>query len=241
LIRGQVRIASCAASSIEDRPGTHENLVRIPLQESSVAEFYGQLTEALRSVGAEVSIWPHPVEVVESIPFDQDTTAIKYDLEFSGRFHVALLQADPALKGLQNGFLGKASPVHFFWGAFDLAYTRFSGRPAPPHPGGYPNVGVSVMREAYSHECASAGFWPGGGGLDEAAFYAYSYPEPEGFKDWPLPAPAYYHPDLREFVLPYEETRRAHDPGALLRELFESAFQAARQLGRWDAGLFRDS
>ena len=146
----------------------------------------------------------------------------------------ALLQADRLLKQFRAGFNGKCSPVHFFWGGFDLAVTRFSGRPAPEHPGGVPHLPDRVAREAYSHEVSSCGFWPGNEALPEAAFYAYAYPEPDGFRNAEVRLPAYYHSDLREFILPYDKVREAPSPDALVLDFLQRTYEAAATLGRWD-------
>jgi hypothetical protein len=146
-----------------------------------------------------------------------------------------LRQADGALAEFRSGFVGKCSPVHFFWGSFDLAVTRFSGRRAPEHPGGVPNLADRVTREAYSRECSSCGFWPGGGAVPEPAFYAYAYPEPAGFRDSPIrPAEAYYHEGMREYILPYEAVRRASRPDRMLQEFFQSTYEAAAERGGWN-------
>jgi hypothetical protein len=205
----------------------------IQLSPRTVAAFYGELMEALRSLAVPVEIWPVPVEMAERIPFDQDTRHSAYDPEYVARFHRLLLQADRVFNEFRCRFIGKTSPVHFFWGAFDLAVTRFSGRTAPPHPGS-PNVARSVMREAYSHEVSSAGFWPGAG-LGEPAFYSYAYPEPPGFADHPAqPVQAYFHPELREFILPYEAVRSAGEPDRALLAFLQSTYEAAAERGRWE-------
>ncbi len=158
-----------------------------------------------------------------------------YDADAVNRFWRALVQSDRVLKRFRSGFVGKCSPVHLFWGALDLAVTRFSGRPAPEHPGGIPNLPDRVTREAYSHEVSSCGFWPGGGAIPYPAYYAYAYPEPPGFASAKVaPAEAFYSPDLREFVLPYEAVRTAADPDAVLLAFARSTYQAAADLGRWD-------
>ena len=206
----------------------------------TVADFYGEFMSALRSLGLEVRIWTTPVEVANPVPFEKDETHASYDAEYANRFWRALVQAERVLQKFRSRFLGKCSPVHFFWGSFDLAVTRFSGRPAPPHPGA-PGVADSITREAYSHEVSSAGLWPGGDALPEPIFYAYAYPEPEGFKDCPVrPDAAYYNADFREFVLPYEAVRRAADRDGSLLEFLQSTYEAAADLGHWDrAGLER--
>lgn len=204
------------------------------LEPMSVADFYRKTMAALRELGLGVDIFARPVEVEEAIPFAADDRHASYDADAVHRFWRALVQAERVFADFRARFVGKSSPVHFFWGAFDLAATRFSGRPAPPHPGGVPNCPDRVMVEAYSHELASAGFWPGTG-LGEAAFYAYTYPEPDGFRTAAVePSAAYYHGDLREFVLPYESVRTAPDPDAALLAFLQSTYAAAADLGGWD-------
>ena len=208
----------------------------------SVAEFYRRVLDALAELDLRVPIWPHPVEVDPSIPFPEDHEHATYDPEYAHRWWRILVQVDRVLHQFRGGFLGKASPVHFFWGGFDLALTFFSGRRAPPHPGGIPNVGDWVMREAYSHECSSRGFWPGSALVPEPAFYAYAYPEPDGYQDHPIePADAFYHPELREHLLRYEDVRAAADPDAALLAFFRTTHGAAADLAGWDrAALERD-
>ena len=197
----------------------------------SVADFYREFMSTLKSMGIDVKIWPMPVEVPEPIRFDRDEQHAAYDVEYASRFWKILVQTDSILKEFRGRFRGKCSPVHFFWGSFDLAVTRFSGRPAPERPGADP-----MTREAYSHECASAGFWPGGGGVEGAAFYAYTAPEPDGYSTQPVrPAHAFYHPALREYLLLYDEVRRAESPRAVLLEFLESTYQAGARRGPWDA------
>jgi hypothetical protein len=175
----------------------------LPLVPRPVADFYRELMGALRDLGLEVRIWPTPVEIPDPIPFEQDRVHAAYDPVYAQRWWRALLQADRVLQAFRGRFRGKCSPVHFFWGGFDLAVTRFSGRLAPPYTGIAPNVAPRVMHEAYSHEVISAGFWPGGGPVPYPAFYAYAVPEPPGFREAPaLPAAASYHRDLGEFILP---------------------------------------
>lgn len=205
----------------------------IPLRPRTVADFYGETLSALRSVGIDVAIWTKPVEVDERIAFEQDEKHAAYDPEYAGRWWRILTQVDRVLKAFRSRFIGKASPAHFFWGAFDMAATRFSGRRAPEHPGA-PNVARFVMVEAYSHEVSSCGFWPGAG-LGAPAFYAYAYPEPEGFASYAVqPAEAYYDKQFREFLLPYEAVRTAKAPDALLLAFFQSTYEAAANLGSWD-------
>ena len=201
----------------------------------SVAAFYRDFMDTLDDLDVPVRIHTKPNEVADATPLDQDTKRASYDPAAVTRFWRALSQADRVLTDFRARFQGKCSPVHFFWGSFDLAVTRFSGRTAPPHPGGVPNLPDWVARDAYSHEVSSAGFWPGGSGLEEAAFYSYAYPEPDGFKAAKArPAQAYYHKDLREFILPYDAVRTAADPDAMLLDFLQSTYEAAANLGRWD-------
>lgn len=207
----------------------------LPLQPRSVADFYADYLGLLRSLDLKVRIWPVPVETESSIHFPDDRTHASYDADSATRLWRLLTQADRVLKRFRGRYLGKASPVHFFWGGFDLATTRFSGRPAPPHPGGIPNVGNWVMQEAYSHECSSMGFWPGGGPMPEPVFYAYAYPEPEGFRSYPVkPGAARYSDELREFVLPYDAVRTAASPDDALLDFAQTTYAAAADLGQWD-------
>ena len=207
----------------------------LPLAEQSVADFYAGYMAALQSMGAAVKLMPRPVEVVTAIPFAEDREHCTYDADAAHRWWRILVHAERVLRRFAAGFVGKASPVHFFWGSFDLAYTRFSGRPAPRHPGDAPNCPDYVMVEAYSHECASFGFWPGGGAVTEPAFYAYAYPEPTGFAQRSiLPKAARYDNDLREFILPYEAVRAAERPDDTLLEFLQGTYAAAADLARWD-------
>ena len=209
----------------------------------SVADFYGEYCGLLRGLGMDVRIRPQPCEIEGAIRCDEDRTHASYDAGAAQRCWRALAQADRALRAFRGRFLGKCSPVHFWWGGFDLSCTRFSGRPAPAHPGGIPSLPDWITREAYSHECISAGWWPGGGALNEPAFYAYAYPEPAGLSRAAVrPAGAYYHPVLREFILPYDAVRTAADPDATLTEFLQSTYDAAADLARWDrAALERRS
>jgi len=210
----------------------------LPLEPQTVADFYRRYLDTLRSVGVPVELrHPKPNEVSNPIRFDADTTHASYDAGAAGRFHQALVQADRTLKLFRGRFLGKCSPVHFWWGSFDLACTRFNGRPAPPHPGGVPNLPDWATREAYSHECISAGWWPGNGGgpVREPAFYAYAYPEPPGCAQAAIrPVEASYHPVLREWILPYEAVRRSSSPDALVLDFVQSSYETAARLGGWD-------
>jgi hypothetical protein len=203
----------------------------------ALASFYQRYMQRLAALGFEVDIYPVTVEMPERIRLDSDTRECAYDPEWANRFFRALVSADAVLKRFRGRFLGKASPVHFFWGGLDLAVTRFSGRRAPPHPGGIPNVGDWVMREAYSHEVSSAGFWPGDPRFPQAAFYAYAYPEPAGFKDAVVrPSAARYDPSLGEFVLPYTSVRAARDPAADVLDFLQTTYVAAADLAKWDRG-----
>jgi hypothetical protein len=207
----------------------------LALVSRSVADFYAEYVRLLEGLGVAVKIWPMPVELPEVIPFARDREHASYDPDAVNRFWRVLVQSDRVMREFRGRFIGKASPVHFFWGSFDLAATRFSGRVAPPHPGGAPHVGDWVMREAYSHELSSAGFWPGGGEVDEPAYYSYAYPEPPGYADALVePEDAYYNRTLREFVLPYESVRSAPSPEEKLMTFLESSYEAAANLGRWD-------
>jgi len=204
------------------------------LEPRSVADFYQALMAQLGELDLRVAINTTPNELEEAIPFETDQKHRSYDPDAVRRFFAALLQADRLLKQFRAGFSGKCSPVHFFWGGFDLAVTRFSGRPAPQHPGGVPHLPDRVAREAYSHEVSSCGFWPGNEMLPEAAFYAYAYPEPEGFSDAGIARPGYYHRDLREFILPYDGVREAPSPDGLVLDFLQRTYEAAATLGRWD-------
>ncbi|HET9715355.1 MAG TPA: DUF5996 family protein [Pseudolabrys sp.] len=209
---------------------------QLRLEPMSVAEFYRRTMAALRELGIDVKINTMPSEIADSIPFEQDTAHAQYDAGYVNRFWRVLLAASEVFAHFRTGFLGKTSPVHFFWGSFDLAVTRFSGRRAPRHPGGVPHLPDEVAREAYSHEVSSAGFWPGGGGpIDEAAFYSYAYPAPPGFAEAsPAPSQAYFSVALGEFLLPYDAVRTARDPDATLMEFLQSTYAIAADLGRWD-------
>ena len=207
----------------------------IPLGGCALSGFYAALMASLGKLGIAVAINPVSVEMSEAVHMDRDPRACHYDADWVRRFFGALVRIDAVLKRFRGGFQGKASPVHFFWGALDLAVTRFSGRTAPPHPGGIPHVADAVMREAYSHEVSSAGFWPGDARFPEAAFYAYAYPEPVGFKDAAVrPDAARFDKSLGEFVLPYAAVRAARDPEADLLAFLETTYAAAADLGGWD-------
>lgn len=207
------------------------------LRPMTVAAFYRQLMDSLGELGIHVDIFTRPVEVEVATPFESNTTDASYDADAMHRFWQALVQADRVLTAFRACYLGKVSPVHLFWGSFDLAVTRFSGRLAPLHPGGAPNCADWVMQEAYSHELSSAGFWAGAG-LGEAAFYAYAYPTPDGFAGSAVqPAAAYYHDGLGEFVLPYEAVRTAAAPDDALLAFLQSTYEAAAKTGHWDRAV----
>lgn len=208
---------------------------QIPLVPQTVAAFRGKLLEALEELELNVRIHGVPNEVPDPIPFAEDTVHRDYDPEAARRYWQVLVQVDRVFQRFRTGFLGKVSPVHLFWGAMDLAVTRFSGRRAPLHPGGVPGLPDEVTREAYSHEVSSAGFWPGGNGIDYPAFYCYAYPEPAGFSGASVqPEGAFYEHALGEFLLPYEVVRTARDPETALLAFLQSAYEAVADRGRWD-------
>jgi hypothetical protein len=201
----------------------------------SVAEFHRQFVSLIDQVGGTARFHGRPNELADAVPFDNDERPRPYDAAAVRRFHRALLRVDRVLQEFRTGFIGKVSPVHLFWGSFDLAVTRFSGRTAPEHPGGIPALPDPITREAYSHEVSSAGFWPGGGPILEAAFYSYAYPAPEGFAAASVtPSDAYFDKTAGEFILPYEVVRTAADPDATLLSFLESTYAAAARLGQWD-------
>lgn len=206
----------------------------MPLAPCTVAEFYGRFMDLMRSLDLDVHIWTVPCEVENPIPFKQDRTHASYDPEYVNRLWRILVQSDRVMNRFRSRFIGKCSPVHFFWGAFDMAVTRFSGRRAPEHPP-MPNLAHFVAIEAYSHEVSSCGFWPGGGPITEPVYYAYAYPEPAGFRDFKVsPEAAYYHKDFGEFFLPYEAVRTSADPDGTLLAFMESTYEAAAETGGWD-------
>ena len=205
----------------------------VKLEPRSVANFYAATTTALDELGVRVQLYPRPSEVVEAIPFDEDELHRSYDADAAHRFWLALVQSHRVLVRFRAGFIGKASPVHFFWGGADLCTTRFSGRPAPKHRGGVPNCPDWVQELAYSHEVSSCGYWPGGS--EEGSFYSYAYPQPDGFADRKVePSAAYYDHTLGEFLLPYAAVRTAPDPDAALMSFFQSTYEAAAELAAWD-------
>lgn len=210
---------------------------RLALRPQSVADFYAALMTALRELGIMVAVTELPCEIAAATPFSKDVIHAAYDADYARRFWQVLLRTDRVMKQFRTCFIGKSSPVHFFWGSFDLAVTRFSGRRAPPYTGKVPGLAAAVMLEAYSHEVSSAGFWPGGGGTDFAAFYSYAYPTPAGFRESPVkPAATYFHDTLGEFLLPYDAVRTAADPDATLLDFLQSTYEAAAQAAAWDRG-----
>ncbi len=208
---------------------------KLGLHSRTVADFYSDFMRQLQELDIEAKIWPMPVEVPDPIRFDKDVTHSRYDPGYAHRFWRLLVTLVPIFKEFRARFLGKVSPVHFFWGSFDLACTRFSGRRAPERPGA-----DKVTKDAYSHEVISAGWWPGGGAVPDAAFYAYAAPQPSGFPEAPVyPAGAWFHANLGEFILPYEEVRTSSDPKAALLAFLESTYEAGATLGHWDRASLR--
>jgi hypothetical protein len=209
----------------------------IALEPQSVATFYRRLMDEMEKLGLHVDIYRLPNEIEDPIRFDQDEVHRSYDREYAHRFWRILVQADRVFKEFRARFIGKCSPVHFFWGAADLAVTRFSGRRAPEHPGGIPNLPDWVTREAYSHEVSSCGFWPGGGPIPYPAFYSYAYPAPAGFSTATIkPSAAFYNTDLGEFILPYDAVRESDSPDSMLLDFLQSTYEAAAHLADWDRG-----
>lgn len=224
---------------IESSDGASQTVELMP---RSVADFYQAVMAALKEIDIEVRIWTMPQEIANPIPFERDNEHATYDPESAQRFWQILGQTDRILSTFRSNFIGKSSPVHFFWGSFDLAITRFSGRTAPQHPGGVPGMADWVTREAYSHEVSSCGFWAGDKAVTEAVFYAYAYPEPSAFQTYPIqPKEAFYNAQMREFVLPYETVRQAADPEAMLLTFLQSTYEAAANLAHWDRGLLERS
>lgn len=214
------------------RPSDGDGL-SLALQDMTVAEFHGHVVGMLKATGIDASFHGRPSEMPDDTPFVEDHRPRRYDPAYAEALWRALLSTTVVFQRFRTGFLGKVSPVHFFWGAMDLAVTRFSGRPAPQHPGGIPNLPDAVTREAYSHEVSSAGFWPGDA-QNAALFYSYAYPEPDGFAGGAArPNTASYHATLREFVLPYDDVRTADDPAATLMEFLQSTYALAAELGAW--------
>jgi hypothetical protein len=213
----------------------------LKLQPQSVAKFYRELMNALTEMELPVTINTTPNEIENAIPFDQDEEHRSYDREYANRFWRVLVQSDRVFKEFRSRFCGKCSPVHFFWGSFDLAVTRFSGRPAPPHPGGVPHLPDEITREAYSQEVSSLGFWRGNAAAPTPVFYSYAYPEPPGFAQAKIqPEAAFYEAKLREFILPYDAVRTAEKPDQVLLDFAQSAYDAASQLGKWDRAALEE-
>ena len=206
----------------------------VALQAQTVADFHDRLMQLLAELGVDVAINPMPNEIADPIAFADDQVHAAYDADAVHRFWRALVQVDRVFKLFRTGFIGKASPVHLFWGSADLAVTRFSGRPAPAHPGGVPGLPDAVTREAYSHEVSSAGFWPGSDAYPHAAFYSYAYPEPAGFRDHPLPPGAHFDATLGEYILRYDIVSAAAAPDALLLDFLSATYAAAADNGGWD-------
>ncbi|MES2536007.1 MAG: DUF5996 family protein [Pseudomonadota bacterium] len=215
---------------------TSDGMTRtLALRPRPVADFYRELFVHLTGLGFDIKIHAKPNEVIDAIPFEQDHVHASYDAEYVNRLWRILAQADRVFKQFRSGFIGKCSPVHFFWGGFDLAVTRFSGRTAPQHPGGIPNCPDWVMQEAYSHELSSCGFWPGNDGLPYPVFYAYAYPEPPGFNTAQVrPDEASYNKTFGEFILPYAVVQQSQSPDAMLLEFLQSTYDATANLGKWD-------
>jgi hypothetical protein len=208
---------------------------KLELKPQSVAEFYRMVMKTLNDLELPVTIHTMPNEIENPIPFDQDEQHRSYQAEYANRFWRVLVQSDRVFKEFRSRFCGKCSPVHFFWGSFDLAVTRFSGRQAPPHPGGVPHLPDAITREAYSQEVSSLGFWPGNAAMPAPVFYSYAYPEPPGFAEAKIqPQAAFYEPKLREFILPYDAVRTSQNPDEVLLDFAQSAYDAASKLGKWD-------
>jgi hypothetical protein len=223
---------------IEKSDGARRTIKLLP---QTVAEFYGKVMGALAELELPVKINLLPNEIENPIPFDQDQEHRSYDADYANRFWRVLVQTDRVFKEFRSRFCGKCSPAHFFWGSFDHAVTRFSGRPAPPHPGGVPHLPDAITREAYSQEVSSLGFWPGNAAMPMPIFYSYAYPEPAGFAEAQVrPAAASYHPKLHEFVLPYEAVAAAESPDAALLDFAQSTYDAASLLGKWDRAALEE-
>ena len=218
--------------SVSADDGSYKEIGLFP---RSVAEFYAELMQALSELAIHIHIYEMPNEIPEPIRFSQDRTHASYEQHYAQRLWQILLQVERVFYEFRSSFIGKCSPVHFFWGSFDLAVTRFSGRRAPLHPGGVPYLPDAVAQDAYSHEVSSAGFWPGGDGLEYPAFYSYAYPEPPGFSSAVVrPAEAFYSEDLSEYILPYDVVRTAEDPDRVLMDFLTSTYEAAASTGKWD-------
>jgi len=219
-----------------------DGTVRIlKLRPQSVAKFYQEVMKTLAELNLPVTINTTPNEIEDAIPFERDETHCSYDREYANRFWRVLVQSDRVFKEFRSRFCGKCSPVHFFWGSFDLAVTRFSGRPAPSHPGGVPHLTDEIAREAYSQEVSSLGFWPGNVAAPMPIFYSYAYPEPKGFHDAKIqPEAAAYQPKMREFTLPYDAVRSAEQPDEVLLDFAQSTYDAASKLAKWDRDALKE-
>ena len=216
-------------------------LREMSLAPQSVAQFYQTLMSILQELDLAVSINTTPNELPNPIPFERDEIHRSYDREYANRFWRVLLQADRVFKEFRSRFCGKCSPAHFFWGSFDSAVTRFSGHPAPPHPGGVPHLPDAITREAYSQEVSSLGFWPGNEAMPQAIFYSYAYPEPKGFSEAKVkPEAASYNPQVKEFILPYDVVRAAESPDEMLLAFAQSTYDAASTLGNWDRAALEE-
>ena len=217
-------------------------VIGLTLIPEPVAAFHAKCTDALQTLGLDPEIDDHPNELPDAIPFSKDLIHCSYDPDSAQRFLQILLQVDRVMKVFRSKFVGKVSPVHLFWGSFDLAVTRFSGRRAPEHPGGMPHLPDLVAKEAYSHEVSSCGFWPGNDLVPYSAFYSYAYPKPDAFESAKiLPASAFFHKTLREFILPYEAVRKSASPDEMLLSFFQSTYDAAANLAHWDRSALEDS
>ena len=217
---------------IQTSEGDTKTIVLCP---KSVADFYHEVMSILGDLDIYIPLWTTPVEIQDRTPFEEDHKHVSYDPKYVHRLWQILIQVNKVFKEFRSYFIGKASPVHFFWGAFDLAVTRFSGRSAPSHSGS-PNMARFVAVEAYTHEVSSCGFWPGGIGItEEPVFYSYAYPEPNGFRDFHIqPSEAFYHTGMSEFILPYEFVRKSKDPDKVLMAFLQSTYEAAATLSNWD-------
>ncbi len=225
---------------ISTSDGRRESL---PLKPMTVADFYAAFMQRMQRLGIETHVSTTPCEIENCVAFEEDRSHAQYDREYVTRFHQALVQSARVMTKFRSRFIGKVSPVHFFWGSFDLAVTRFSGRTAPPPKGHTPYVADWVMAEAYSHECSSCGFWPGNGGFGSAAYYVYAYPEPDQYGAARLSmSEAAYNKDVGQFILPYDAVREARDPDNLLLGFLQETYEAAADLAKWDRGaLERDT
>ena len=208
----------------------------LELQDGSIKSYYSKIKEKLLSLDCRINIWPFPVEMDYHVPFNNDEKHRIYNREYAEKFHKVILQVSKIMELFRSGFTGKASPVHFFWGSFDLAVTLFSGRSAPLH-GGAPNVAKEVMVKAYNAELASFGFWPGKG-FGEPAFYSYTYPEPIGYNSYKVePDSAFYNREIGEYILPYKTIQKLNDPGKAILDFFKSSYSTAEKFGNWDRSL----